>query len=177
MTGEGTAGGLLSVDIPPGIQLHGVDQVAGAQFLLALGAVVRASSHLEFVLRSVFCELEDGPNAAVVATGQGADWLLGMNAALAKHRTDIPNDDRDQLGALLSRARSATQDRNRFVHDVWGGSPDGPLLGRSQRRIASMTNRPLALAEVVVTAHALHSCSTDLVDWATHVLSSRHPGQ
>jgi len=34
MTDEGTAGDSLSVDIPPGSQLNGVDHVADVQFLL-----------------------------------------------------------------------------------------------------------------------------------------------
>ena len=47
MTTETRAGDSPHVHIPPGVQLYGVDREADAQLLLALGAVVRASSQLE----------------------------------------------------------------------------------------------------------------------------------
>jgi hypothetical protein len=139
MTDESTAGAPLNIDIPPDIRLDGVDPVTDAQFLLAVGAVVRASSLLEFTLRATFINLNAGEAAAVVAAGQSMDWLLSMNRAIAKHRSRISDVDRDRLNLLLDRARHATQQRNRFVHDLWRGSPAGPLLRRSQRRKMVLT--------------------------------------
>jgi hypothetical protein len=172
---ERTAGDPLNVRIPPGIQLYGVDHEADAQFLLALGAVVRASSHMELVLRTVFCQLEGGPQAAVVAAGQGVDWLLTMNAALTDHRNDLSDEHRGQFAELLRQARRATQDRNRFVHSSWVGTGEGPVLVRSQRRIAAMTEQQVTLHDVLAAVRALDSCTRGLVDWMMRAVPPRRP--
>jgi hypothetical protein len=161
----GTADAAPNVHIPPGIQLYGVDQEADAQLLLALGAVVRASSQMELILRTVFCQLEAGPQAAVVAARQGVEWLLDMNAALADHRDDVTDEQRAELANLIRQARKATQGRNRLVHSAWVGADGGPMLVQTQRRVAAMSGRPVTLQAVVAVAHALDSCTRDLVDW------------
>lgn len=50
--------------------------------LLALGSVLIAAGALEDLLRDAFCALVGSKFAAVVAGGQGGDWLIGYCKAL-----------------------------------------------------------------------------------------------
>lgn len=155
-----------TVEVPLGIQLHGPDFNADVQMLIGLGAVVRASSQLEFGLRSLFCALEGSKYAAITAAGQSTDWLLGMSEALLKCNVNISHKHRITLTALLTKIRAAMQERNRYVHDVWAGAADGATeLMRSRRKSHVLSFRPVTIENLIQTSQMLMECAVHLTIW------------
>ena len=86
--------------------------------LLALGSVITASGVLEDLLREAFCALVGSKFAAVVAGGQGADWLIGYCKALVEAHFELPEASRESVKAALQLCRSANDLRNQLVHGV-----------------------------------------------------------
>ncbi len=165
------------VNAPFGIQLSGPDLDADVRMLVALGAVVRASSQLESTLRSLFVSLEGSKYAAITAAGQGATWLLDLCEALVKRHTDVSHERRAQLSDLLTRARRALQERNRCVHDVWSSGIDGGAqLMRSQRRNYDLSFRPVTVDGLVATSQALIACAVKIEFWTSDALGEQAVG-
>lgn len=155
-----------TIEIPLGIQMHGPDFGADAQMLIALGAVVRAASKLEFGLRGLFCALEASKFACITAAGQSVGWLLEMSNALLARRQDISEEHRARLAALLADARDAIEKRNRYVHDVWAGGTDGsPQLLRSHRRRHELSSSSVALEGLIETSRVLTECHVRIEQW------------
>ena len=104
--------------------------------LLALGSVITASGALEDLLRDAFCALVGSKFAAVVAGGQGADWLIGYCKALVEAHFELPEASRESVKVALQLCRSANDLRNQLVHGVQTVStgPDGAFdVYRSRR--------------------------------------------
>jgi hypothetical protein len=160
-----------SVEVPLGIQLQGPDFDVDVQMLIGLGAVVRAASQLELGLRMLFCALDGSKYAAVTAAGQDASWLLERSESILKCRTEVPDEDRSRLAALLGMAKSAIRERNRFVHDVWAGdAPGKPGLMRSQRGRFDLSFNEVTLEGLIQTAQTLIECHIGLTEWIAEAL-------
>jgi hypothetical protein len=86
------------------------------QRLLALGTVITVSGAMEDVLRDAFCALVGSKFAAVVAGGQGADWLIGYCRALVEAHVELPEASRNSVKDALQLCRSANERRNQLVH-------------------------------------------------------------
>jgi len=83
---------------------------------IALGSVIIASGAMEDFLRDAFCALVGSKFAAVVAGGQGADWLIGYCQALVEAHVELPVASRESVKAALQLCQSANERRNRLVH-------------------------------------------------------------
>lgn len=100
-------------------------------YYLALGRLVVASSHLEStVFRRVallidfWDEFDDGgPTMLVLGTMNFSTALplLGKLADLSKSESDLP-----ALKGWIARAKTAMENRNRFVHWEWYRDDDEP---------------------------------------------------
>jgi hypothetical protein len=64
---------------------------------LALGFVIIASGAMEDLLRDAFCALADSKFAAVIAGGQGTDWLIGYCRALVEVHVELPEASRESV--------------------------------------------------------------------------------
>jgi hypothetical protein len=104
--------------------------------LLALGSVITASGAMENLLRDAFCALVGSKFAAVVAGGQGADWLIGYCIALVEAHMELPEASRESVKAALQLCRSANARRNQLVHGAKTVStrPDGAFEVVKSRR-------------------------------------------
>ncbi len=115
--------------------------------------------------------MEGTKYAAITAAGQSAAWLLDMCEALLKRRIDVGDEHRAKLVQVLTEARQAMQDRNRFVHDVWASGLDGdPELLRSHRRSHDLTIKAVTLEALIVTSRALILCVVELTRWTSDAL-------
>lgn len=104
--------------------------------LIALGKVVEWSASMEYVLRDTFCSLVGSKYAAVVAGGQGAEWLIIQCKALLDVHHEMTDEQRGRVRAALQRCSDANQRRNILVHGVKTASraSDGALSTVRSRR-------------------------------------------
>ena len=161
-----------TVKVPTPLLLSGADLHLDVQMLIALGAIVRASSMLEFHLRSLFCALEEGKYAAVTAAGQNPKWLIDGCRALVDRRAGVADGSRDDLKALLATAVKESEERNRYVHDVWSGGDDGPELMQSRRSDHTLKMRPVTLESMLETAEELKNCGVRINRWIVRTLGA-----
>jgi hypothetical protein len=118
------------------------DGHAGDTRYAALGQLVEAAAVMEIALRMAFCVLVGSDHAAVVAGGQETHWLIENCDAIARHRSDLTEAQREQIRTALHDCRVANRDRNRLVHDAWGTGPDGqPALLRGGQDSYEITGR------------------------------------
>jgi hypothetical protein len=91
---------------------------------------------MEDCLRAGFCSLVGSKYAAVVAGGQGAQWLIDSCKAVARVHREISDDDRAAIIAALRRCSAANQRRNVLVHSLKaaGGATDGSFHTLKSRR-------------------------------------------
>jgi hypothetical protein len=126
--------------------------------LLALGSVITASGALEDLLRDAFCALVGSKFAAVVAGGQGADWLIGYCKALVEAHMELPEASRESVKAALQLCRSANERRNQLVHGAKTVStqPDGAFeVLRSRRHQYKLLVQQWTPAQIEDVADAL----------------------
>lgn len=111
---------------------------------LALGQVVRIASTLDHYLRVIFSILVASPAADVLSAGQMTRWLIEACEALTKHNPAIDEGARRELKDLLDSARVLSDQRNRFVHDVWMWDVNGlnPAPMRSRRLDPALAEGP-----------------------------------
>lgn len=144
--------------------------------LVALGSVVQQSSGLELCLRMLYCALTGSKYATLTAAGASAGWLIEMCRALAGHRSDVDQEQLQEVDKLLLRADAAMKQRNRYVHDVWSsGAPHDPMtmqLMRSKRRDHQLHAAPVTTDDLCTTVADLINCNVDLRLWAHRVLGS-----
>jgi hypothetical protein len=130
--------------------------------LLALGSVIEASGTMEDLLRDAFCALVGSKFAAVVAGGQGADWLIGCCKALVEAHVEFPEAHRESVKAALQLCRSANERRNRLAHgaNTISSQPDGAFqVLRSRRHQYKLHVEQWTPAEIDDVAAALgHAC-------------------
>jgi len=138
--------------------------------LTALGRVVQAASMLDQELRTAFCALMGTKYAAVVAGGQSTGWLVETCEALTKVHQRLSDEHRRKLLALLTDCRQASERRNRLVHDVWAGGPEGPALVRSRKHRHDLEIQPETLAETEALARTLNGTSVRLEALLTDAL-------
>jgi hypothetical protein len=74
----------------------------------ALGSVIMAPGAMADPLRDAFCALVGSKFAAVVAGGQGADWLIGYCESLVKAHMELPEVCRESVMAARSSAGQRT---------------------------------------------------------------------
>ncbi len=125
--------------------------------LAALGTLVEFGASMEWLLRRAFCSLVGSKFAAVVAGGQGADWLIGQCQALVDAHRELPDAARQEIKDALADCRKANEARNHLVHSVKTASgPDGSLLTlRSRLRSYKTTRKPWTLGEINAAGSAL----------------------
>jgi hypothetical protein len=126
--------------------------------LLALGSVLIAAGALEDLLRDAFCALVGSKFAAVVAGGQGADWLIGYCKALVEAHMELPEASKESVKAALQLCRSANERRNRLVHGAKtvSSQQDGTFqVHRSSRHQYKLHVEPWTPAQIGDVAEAL----------------------
>jgi hypothetical protein len=122
----------------------------------------RGVGAMEELLRDTFCALVGSKFAAVVAGGQGVDWLIGCCKALVEANVEIPEASRESVEAALQLCRAANEGRNRLVHGAKTVSsrPDGAFeVRRSRRHQYKLHVEQWTPAEIEEVANALgHAC-------------------
>jgi hypothetical protein len=101
-------------DLPLGVGVRddagmSSEQVGYMRTERALGSVIIASGVMEDLLRDAFCALVGSKFAAVVAGGQGADWLIGYCESLVKAHMELPEVSRESVMAALQLSERAPQ--------------------------------------------------------------------
>lgn len=133
--------------------------------LLSLGSLLVASGALEDLLRDVFCALVGSKFAAVVAGGQGIEWLIGYCKALVEAHTELPEASREAVKAALQHCRSANEGRNRLAHGAKtvSSQPDGTFqVYRSRRHQYKLHVEPWTPAQVGDVLQALGDAHDEL---------------
>ena len=130
----------------------------------ALGVVIKASAHLEDGLRDAFSSLVGSKYAAVVAGGQGTEWLVDNCRAVLKVHREIAPDNKSPIDSALLLCKAANARRNELVHGVkTEGNWDGSLaILRSRRLTHVVTMQPWTLREIYDVAQALWDAAIDL---------------
>lgn len=130
----------------------------------ALGQLVEHAAVMEIALRMAFCALVGGRYAAVVAAGQETHWLIENCDAIARQRSDIPQDRQDAIRAALRACRDANRDRNRLVHDAWGTGPDGtPAVMQTLRHSYQISGREWSAEQIRAAAAGVASAQHRLL--------------
>jgi hypothetical protein len=130
----------------------------------ALGRLVEMAAVMEIALRMAFCALIGSRYAAVVAGTQETHWLIENCDAIARHRGDLAEAQRDAIRAALRSCREANRDRNRLVHDAWGTDADGaPAALRGEQGSYQITGRAWTTAEIQAGADAITSAQRSLL--------------
>jgi len=130
----------------------------------ALGRLVERAAVMEIALRMAFCALIGGRYAAVVAGGQETHWLIENCEAIARHRDDLTEAQRESIRAALRACRDANRDRNRLVHDAWGTDADGaPAELRGGQGSYLITGRPWTTTEIQAVGDAIASSQRSLL--------------
>lgn len=94
----------------------------------ALGAVVLEAAFLERVLRTAFSALIGSKYAVLVDARLTVAALIEDCQRITRHRTDIPELDRDRLLDALRACHNANSDRNRVIHDDWATQPGNVMV-------------------------------------------------
>src|SRR5580698_4712747 len=84
----------------------------------ALGLVIEWSAIMEEILRTSFCSLVGSKYAAVLAAGQGAEWLVESCKAVVKVHREISDDEKGAIKAALDQCSAVNKRRNTLVHGV-----------------------------------------------------------
>jgi hypothetical protein len=133
----------------------------------ALGLVIEWSAIMEEILRTSFCSLVGSKYAAVVAAGQGAEWLLQNCKAVVSVHREISDDDKAAIITALKRCSEANKRRNTLVHGIKaaGRAPDGSFHTlQSRRGIHGYLREPWTAAETAEAAAALRKASASLAE-------------
>ena len=133
----------------------------------ALGLVIEWAAIMEEILRTSFCSLVGSRYAAVVAGGQGAEWLLENCKAVAKVHREISDDEKAAIITALDRCSAANKRRNTLVHGVKaaGRATDGSFHTlRSRRGKHVYLREPWTVAETAEAAAALREASASLAE-------------
>lgn len=141
--------------------------------LLALGSVITVSGSMEDLLRDAFCALVGSKFAAVVAGGQGADWLIGYCKDLVDAHMELPEASRESVKAALQLCRSANERRNQLVHGVKtvSSQPDGAFeVLRSRRHQYKLHAEQWTPAEINNVAEALGHAYQELLTAMMHAV-------
>jgi hypothetical protein len=156
----------ITVEAPP-VTLVGWPSFADdARMLMALGAVVRGASKVDYVLRDLYCALVGSPYAAVTAGGSMTSWLLGECDALVRSNREIGSEGRGRLLQLISEVKSLASERNRFVHDVWvTGLRPGHRLMRSRNSRYEMDVRAVHADDLVRVANGFERSAVAVSTW------------
>lgn len=141
---------------------------------MALGGLVQASSQLEMSLRMLYCALLDSKYATVTAAGQNASWLIENCRATAKRRSDLTEPQQTQILELLGCAATAMEQRNRFVHDVWGWGVDSSFLLRSKRGEHALGTKAVSTDDIAATVRELTMCTVRIMFWSGDALPESH---
>lgn len=130
---------------------------------IALGELVEAASAFEMELRGALCALTGSKYAAIIVAGRMAGELIENCIAITKKHREISELAREQLLAVLSKAKINSERRNRLIHDVWAyGGPDGAMLMRSKLRDHTLTVSSTSIEVVQETSRALCETSFEL---------------
>ena len=128
---------------------------------------------MEIALQMAFCVLIGSDYAAVVAGGQEAHWLLENCEAIARHRDDLSEAQRETIRVALRACRDANRDRNRLVHDAWGTGPDGAPASLSGEQCSyRITGRAWTTPEIRAVADAIGSAQRALLAAIEEALGS-----
>jgi hypothetical protein len=94
-----------------------------------LGLVTHWHAMLDHNLRHAFCSLVGSKYAAVVAGGQGTDWLVKNCRAVAKVHREITDAQREAILAALGDCDKANEERAILVHGIKAGvrASDGSM--------------------------------------------------
>jgi hypothetical protein len=134
---------------------------------VALGLVIEHSAIMEECLRIGFCSLLGGPYAAVVAGGQGAEWLIANCKAVAEVHRGIAEDERAAIKTALADCSAANQRRNTLVHGVKaaGRATDGSFFTlRSRKGSHRAVREPWTAAETQSVATAVWQAAASLTE-------------
>lgn len=153
--------------VPLGLMNAGREDV---RELIALGSVVRQASMLDHLTRMTYVALVGSQYASVTAGGQMSWWLYDQCEAVVKHRTDVPDEERDALLDLLKRAREATAKRNRLVHDLWAYGEEGSVLLRSRTKTHRLTQQPMTVEGIADLYREMGHVTVSLMSWVGRVL-------
>jgi hypothetical protein len=171
-----TAGGRLSngagVQNNAGMSSDPADYMR-TERLLALGSVITASGAMEDLLRDAFCALVGSKFAAVVAGGQGADWLIGYCKDLIDAHMELPEASRESVKAALQLCRSANERRNQLVHGAKtaSGQPDGAFqVLKSRRHQYKLHVEQWTPAQIDDVVHALVHAYQELLTAMLHAV-------
>lgn len=155
-----------TIEVPKGIQLDGPDFDEDARMLVVLGALVRAASAADRTLRTLYCALIGSPYAVVTAAGKMTSQLISDCKSLVGVRTDLSRENADKILALLSDLKRLSEQRNRFVHDVWTGGRESHVeLMRSKPGTNELTFRPITLDELIATEIGIRHTSVQISHW------------
>lgn len=158
--------------VPDGVPYTPSDD--GIRQLVALGGLVQASSQLEMSLRMLYCALLESKYAAVTAAGQNASWLIENCRATARRRSDLTEPQQTQILELLGHAATAMEQRNRFVHDVWGSGGDSSFLLRSKRGDHALVTKAVSTDNIAATVRELTRCAVRITFWSGDALPKSH---
>jgi hypothetical protein len=139
----------------------------------ALGLVIKASATVENLLRDAFSSLVGSKYAAVVAGGQGTEWLIDNCRAVRKGHREIAPDSKGAIDTALLRCKTANARRNELVHgEKVEGNLDGSLgTLRSRRLTHVLTEQAWTLREINDVAQALWDGCEDLWQAMTAAVS------
>ena len=139
----------------------------------ALGRVVEMAAVMEISLRLAFCALAGGPYAAVIAGGQEAHWLIDNCETVARHHTELRQEQIDAIRQAVRACREASRDRNRLVHDAWGPGQDGPpVTVASAARTYRVAGRPWLIDDIRAVADVIGKAQRDLLTSVEEALGS-----
>src|SRR5262249_30652644 len=117
--------------------------------------------------RDAFCSLVGSKYAAVVAGGQGAEWLITNCKAIVKVHREISDEDRRAITAALDDCSDANQRRNVLVHGVKavGRRTDGSFHTlRSRKGTHIQVRKPWTTTETEEAAAAIRDAAASLYD-------------
>jgi len=154
-----------TIKVPYGVQLHRPNEDEDARMLLGLAAVVREASAADHVLRTLYCALIGSPYAAITAAGQMTGQLVTDCLALIKAKLDLTPQPKESISRLLIELRALSEKRNRFVHDIWAGGPNGPELMRSSLGKKDLTLTPATLKDLIETGQGTLNCHVKITSW------------
>jgi hypothetical protein len=104
----------------------GLDEAA--ERYIAIGTIAEFSAGMEWYLANAFCALLGSKYAAVVAGGQGADWLIENCRALVNVHRELTEAQRTEICDALTDCKEANRQRNILVHSLQGRpGPDGSI--------------------------------------------------
>jgi hypothetical protein len=138
--------------------------------LAALGEVALRHAHLDHMLKMTIKSLLGITiDAALVDTRQNPSWKLRKRIEDEARSRLGTGDDFDRLSELLERCRGLSEQRNRFLKDIWAVHLSEPHVGTQAQLGNDLLWRPTpSVEEVRELAASIESMVDEITDARLH---------